>query len=281
MNAAADATVELDESYRTRPGTPMVGPYSVNQMDNFYAALAVGEVKPTGVMNLAQRLYIAERCSPGARVADVCCGRGLQLPVLYRYAADIGSYTGLDISPENLAEARQTLARLDERYGGRPFDVALVRHDVAQPWPDDVAGFDVAVYTSALEHLPRDLAVASLRHTIAALRPGGWLFLSTPNTPGESPRPLQHRVHVYEWNTDELIAVLTQQCGLLIEERVGLLSPSPDQLTKALFTHYGAGAVEWYHRMRATVPAALLDTVAAAAVPEVASEVLYVCRRPQ
>ncbi len=270
MSAAVDTTVELDERYRTRPGTPMVGPYSVNQMDNFYAALAAGEVKPTGVMNLAQRLYIAERCPPGARVVDVCCGRGLQLPVLYRYAAHIGGYTGLDISPANLAEAREMLARLDDRYGGRPFEVVLVEHDVARPWPDDAVGFDVAVYTSALEHLPT-----------AALRPGGWLFLSTPNTPGGPPRPLQHRVHVYEWNTDELMPVLTQQCGLVVEEQVGLLSPDSDRLTQALFTRYGTGAVEWYQRLQATVPGALLDAVAAAAVPEVAVEVLYVCRRPR
>ncbi len=120
MSAPANATaVELDERYRTRPGTPMVGPYSVNQMDNFYAALAAGEVKRTGVMNLVQRLYIAERCPPGARVVDVCCGRGLQLPVLYRYAAHIGGYAGLDISPANLAEARQMLALLDDRHGPR------------------------------------------------------------------------------------------------------------------------------------------------------------------
>src|SRR2546430_15942446 len=106
MSTSVDATtVELDERYRTRPGTPMIGPYSANQMDNFYAALAAGEVKPTGVMNLMQRLYIAQRCAPGARVVDVCCGRGLQLPGLYRYAAHIASYTGLDISPANLAEA--------------------------------------------------------------------------------------------------------------------------------------------------------------------------------
>jgi len=282
MNVAADATgVELDERYRTRPGTPMIGPYSVNQMDNFYTALAAGEVKPTGVMNLRQRLHIAERCPPGARVVDVCCGRGLQLPVLYRYAAHIASYTGLDISPANLAEAHGTLTRLDERHGARPFDVDLVEHDVATPWPHDLGGFDVAVYTSALEHLPRDLAVASLLHTTAALRPGGRLFLSTPNTPGQPPRPLQHRVHVYEWNTDELMPVLQQQCGLLVEDHVGLLSPAPDLLSQALQARYGPGVAQLYQRLQATVPASLLDTVAAAAVPEVATEVLYLCRRPR
>ena len=86
----------------TRPGTPMTGPYSVNQMDDFYAALAAGQVKPTGIMNYIQRLFIAERCGPGARVIDVCCGRGLQLPVLYRYAAHIACYLGLDITQAHL-----------------------------------------------------------------------------------------------------------------------------------------------------------------------------------
>ena len=302
MSAASDAAaVGLDERYRTRSGTPMIGPYSVNQMDNFYTALGCGEVKPTGVMNLAQRLYIAQRCRPDARVVDVCCGRGLQLPVLYRYAPHIASYTGLDISPANLTEARGMLAQLDERHGGRPFNVALVEHDVARPWPQDNrsvdtedyniggldggaldgGGFDVAVYTSALEHLPRDLAVTSLLHTTAALLPGGWLFLSTPNTPGQPPRPLQHRVHVYEWNTEELVPVLQRECGLVVEEQVGLLSPGPDRLTEALSARYGLSAVQWYQRLRAAVPPALLDPVAAAAVPEVAAEVLYVCRRPR
>lgn len=31
------------ELYQTRPGTPMIGPYSDNQMDDFYAALSRGD----------------------------------------------------------------------------------------------------------------------------------------------------------------------------------------------------------------------------------------------
>ena len=63
-------------------------------------------MKPTGIMNYIQRLFIAERCGPGARVIDVCCGRGLQLPVLYRYAPHIACYLGLDITQAHLDEAR-------------------------------------------------------------------------------------------------------------------------------------------------------------------------------
>jgi hypothetical protein len=92
---------------------------------------------------------------------------------------------------------------------------------------------------------------------------------------------LQHRVHVYEWNTEELIPVLQRQCGLVVDECVGLLSPAAQRLVEALDARFGAGAAQWYQRLRASVPAALLDSVAAAAIPEAATEVLYVCRRPR
>jgi SAM-dependent methyltransferase len=278
--AGGPAGLAIGERSTTRPGTPMIGPYSANQMDDFYAAIGDGEVKPSGIMNLAQRLYIAGRCPPSARVVDVCCGRGLQLPPLYRYRDGLDGYVGLDLSPDNLAEARATVARLDAVYGGPRFPITLVECDVAAPWPAEAVrdGFDVAVYTSALEHLPREQAVASLHHAAAALRPGGVLYLSTPNTPGEPPRPLQYLVHVYEWNTAELEPVLAE-CGLVVDEYVGLLPPPTEQVATALTAHFGAGACVWYQRLRETVPAALLDTVVAAAIPRSATEVLYVCRR--
>lgn len=268
-------TTEPGPQFGTRPGTPMIGPYSVNQMDDFYAALAVGQVKPTGVMNYVQRLYIAERCPPGARLVDVCCGRGLQLPALYRYAPHISAYTGLDIAAANLEEARRRIDQLDGHYGRCPFGLELIECDVAGQWPPQPV-FDVAVYTSALEHLPREQGIASLRNTAAALAPGGRLFLSTPNTPGQPPRRLQHRVHVYEWHHDELAGVLAE-AGLVIGEVIGLLPPPDAAVSAALASNFGDGAARWHERLRQVIPAPFLDTVAAAAIPDVAAELLYVC----
>jgi SAM-dependent methyltransferase len=257
----------------------MIGPYSINQMDDFYAALAVGQVKPTGIMNYIQHLYVAERCAPGARLVDVCCGGGLQLPVLFRYAPHIGAYAGLDIATPHLDEARRRSCQLSEHYGGCPFSLELLECDVAGQWPQ-LPAFDVAVYTSAFEHLPREHGIASLRNTAAALADGGRLYLSTPNTPGRPPRRLQHRVHVYEWHYDELSCVLAET-GLVIEEIIGLLPPPGEDLAAALASGFGDGAARWYERLRQIVPAPFLDTVAAAAVPDIAAELLYVCvRRP-
>lgn len=266
----------MGAEYRTKPGTPMIGEYSVNQMDDFYAALAVGQVKPSGIMNYIQHLFVAERCPPGAKVVDVCCGRGLQLPVLYRYAPHIHSYVGLDVARGNLEEAGERIETLTGHYG-RPFEVDMIECDVAEPWPE-LPRFDVAVYTSALEHLPREQGVASLRHTAAALARGGRLYLSTPNTPGDPPRKLQYRVHVYEWHFDELSEVLAE-AGLVVEDVIGLLPPPSQELAAGLARRFGDGAARWYERLRETVPGKFLDTISASAVPDVALELLYVCSR--
>ena len=264
--------VDDDAARTTRPGTPMIGPYSVNQMDDFYAALAAGEVKPTGVMNLLQRLFVLERCRPGDRMVDVCCGRGLQLPVLARYLPGLGSYTGLDLSADHLVEAR---SRLDAA-GAPSFSVALHRCDVAGPWP--VSGpFDVAVYTSSLEHLPRAAGVESLRRTAAALTRGGRLFLSTPNTPGGPPRRLQHRVHVYEWSHDELTEALTE-LGFRVVDVAGILPlPDPARLAAAVQDKFGSGGLAFYQAMADHAAAAVVGPVVSTALEDAAAEVMYVC----
>ncbi|GAA3875351.1 class I SAM-dependent methyltransferase [Streptomyces sedi] len=270
-------SAELDEQYRTRPGTPMSGPYSTNQMDDFYTALSLGEAKPSGLMNLMQHLIVAEQCADGASVLDVCCGRGLALPLLHRYAPKIARYVGLDISPDNLAEARTRLAVLRQEYGN-PFPVDLVECDVAGAWPK-LPLFDVALYTSALEHLPYQLGVKSLAAIGAALAPDGVLYLSTPQAFGLPPRPLRYRVHVYEWSREE-VASAVEAAGLVVDDVMGLLPPEPDEVAAELAERYGSGAVDWYHDLAARVPKALLDTVSSVAVPDRATELLFVCRRP-
>ncbi|MGH3798350.1 MAG: phosphoribosyltransferase family protein [Pseudonocardiaceae bacterium] len=278
LGGSMSTTEELGDGYRTHPDTPMVGVYSANQMDDFYAALAIGEVKATGIMNYLQRLLITDRCRPGDRVVDVCCGRGLQLPVFYRYRPDLASYVGLDISPDNLAEAAHRQAALDKAWP-REFSIDFHQCDVADPWPA-VGEFDVAIYTSALEHLPRELGVASLRNTAEALAPTGRLYLSTPNTPGSPPRKLQYHVHVYEWSHEELVGVLAE-VDLVVDDVVGILPPVTDKVEAEVNRRFGPQAVEFYRHMRHFAPDALLGPVVATGLGEAAIETLYVCsRRP-
>lgn len=259
---------------RTRPGTAMIGDYSVHQMDDFYAAIRVGQVKPTGIMNLMQRLIIAEHCKPADTVVDVCCGSGLQLPMLYRYRPDLGNYIGLDISPENLHGATERQQQLDEHYGSQ-FPITFITTDVARPWGIG-AGADVVIYTSALEHLPYTAGLASLRHAAAALAEDGRLLLSTPNTTEGA--PLQHRVHVYEWPRRQLLAAL-DEVGLTVADEIGILPPPPEVIEQAVTDRFGDDAASLYRRLADRVPDQLLGPVIATALGESAIETLYVCVR--
>lgn len=269
-------TITDDDRRRTRPGTPMEGPYSTNEMDDFYAALAGGEVKTSGLMNLAQKLYITARCRPGDRVVDACCGSGLQLPVLYRYCPDIQTYLGLDISADNLDRARRRRDRLTELHG-HTLRADFESCDVSEPWPVTNAA-EVVIYTSALEHLPRERGRRSLEHAADALTDGGRLYLSTPNTAGDPPRILQHRVHVYEWSHLEVMDVLAE-LGLVVENSIGILAPEPEVTENVVESRFGSGAVDLLRWLQTRVPSQLLDPVIAAALEQDATEILYVCRK--
>ena len=251
---------------------------STSQMDNFYLALAGGIAKPTGIMNYMQHLFIAQQCPEGASVLDMCCGRGLQVPLLKRYAPAVGCYVGVDISQANLDEAQAVMRYGDGQYPLFPYE--FIRGDVRFLTSFLHRQFDVVVYTSALEHLERDAGIASLEQGAQALREHGTLYLSTPRTEGPLPRQLQHRVHCYEWDREELEQVLAT-LRLTIIACYGLLPPADDVLAPVIASRFGEGAAAWFQDMRRFVPPAFLAPVMASSFPEVATELLFVCQKSQ
>ena len=88
-----------------------------------------------------------------------------------------------------------------------------------------------------------------------------------------------YRVHVYEWSREEVVQAV-ESAGLVVEDTMGLLPPEPQEVAVELAERFGAGAVDWYRALAARVPKALLDTVSSVAVPDRATELLFVCRRP-
>jgi ubiquinone/menaquinone biosynthesis C-methylase UbiE len=250
--------------------------YSLAQMDNFYAAFAAGHIKPTSVMNYLQHLFIAERCRPGDWVLDVCCGRALQVPILRHLASSLGGYVGVDISQEHLEEAQVVL-----RYGDGnppPFPCEFFLGDATCDLTRLNRLFHVVIYTSALEHMEKAAGIASLRQVAQVLHPEGTFYLSTPRTAGPPPRTLQHRVHIYEWDKEELEEELAR-LGFRVLTCAGLLPPEPALLVAALQERFGPGAVSWFEQMQQLIPHPFFSSLCAVALPEIATELLYVCRR--
>jgi SAM-dependent methyltransferase len=240
-------------------------------MDNFYRALSSGQVKASGVMNYIQHLYIAQRCA-GCEVLDLCCGRGLALPALSRVSPPITSYLGIDISQRNLEEGSVWLKEVFPE--GIPFPVTFLNGDVSQ-LPTS-RSFQRIIYTSAIEHMPKQDGLNSLLYSYNALAAKGLFFLSTPLTPKS--HALQYKVHVYEWAQQELELALSTT-GFSIIEAIGLLPKVEDEIAAGIEDTYGDGAKNWYQRLRALIPHQFLDTIISSCFPQHSKEVLYVCTK--
>lgn len=187
------------------------------QMRNFFRQLGDGFFTPLDVMNYIQHHQVIKWVKSGNHLLDVCCGRGLLLPLLRYHAKNIGSYTGVDIEPKNATFLRKRVTdgktfaamgkTLEEYY---PFPVRFVHSNVAE-MSEHLAGqqFDFLVYTSSIEHMHPDMGMRSLHECRKVARPGAVLFLTCPNTPeGQDGYDTQYRAHVYEWKRSELEAGL-------------------------------------------------------------------------
>jgi SAM-dependent methyltransferase len=249
--------------------------YSLSQMDDFYDALGNGIVKSSGVMNYIQHLLVAKRCVAGSTVLDVCCGRALLVPLLKRFCPDIAQYVGVDISSENLLQAT-TVLRLGDNLPPT-FPCVLIRGDVTALPIGAAHKFDVIAYTSSIEHLTRSAAIESLKQVVSLLSKDGRLFLSTPNTPITRGERLQYKVHVYEWDQQEL-QVAVEGIGLEVHEKIGLLPPEHSELESVLVHRFGNGALAMWREMADKVPAEFLDPVMASVTSVAAREILFSCQ---
>ncbi len=247
--------------------------YSTHQMDDFYSALSGGHAKSSGIMNYIQHRIIADRARDSDRVADLCCGRGLFLPILRDAAPSIASYVGIDVSEANLHECESRLREIESW----PFPIELRQMDIAKAALGKLEeGFDVVAYTSSIEHMPRQAGLASIEFARGLMAKDAVLFLSTPITRADD--PIQYKVHVYEWSLDELEQEIVAS-GLEIKERIGLLPPKRSTLRRSAEATYGDGAKRMLDEIRARIPDSFADTVLASCFPVESKEVLLVCTR--
>ena len=210
------------------------------QMRNFYRQFGDGFFSSLDVMNYIQHHQIVKWCKKGNHVLDVCCGRGLLLPMLRYNHKDLGSYTGVDIEPKNATFLhKRTTDGKPIEDGYYPFPVSFVEANVAEMSQYIDRKFEVIIYTSAIEHMHKDDGQASLGECRKLSKPGTVMFITCPNTPEDQDGyETQYRAHVYEWKRSELMKGLRDagfeivtEWGLLIDrktlkneaERLGLL----------------------------------------------------------
>ncbi len=121
--------------------------------------------------------WMAGRSQRAVVGLDVGCGTGRLLAFLHE-AWPGARFTGLDLSPPYLAEARRTV--------GRTARVKLVE-GAAERLPHGDASLDLVVSSYLLHELPPDVRAAALREMARVLKPGGLLVIVDSIQKGDRP----------------------------------------------------------------------------------------------
>jgi len=245
------------------------------QMRNFYEQMGDGFFSGLDIMNYIQHETVVRMARRDDRILDMCCGRGLLLPMLRYQRKDIESYTGVDIEPRNVTyRTRRVTDRKLIPKDYYPFRVFFVSSNVAEmssKLPNQY--FDFIVYTSSIEHMHPEDGRQSLHEARAVAKLSARMYLSCPNTPeGQDGYDTHYSAHVYEWKRSELEAGLTE-AGWAIEDTYGLYM-SAEALKKRLNGMPKLKAL--YERQRKFIPGEWLIPAYAAIFPEDASEIAFV-----
>lgn len=141
-----------------------------------------------------------------AAIADLACGQGRLLHWLK--SQGYTNLSGVDISPDQVALARQVVPSVDQA-------------DVLEWLALHPERFDCLIGLDIIEHFTREEALRFLELCFGALKPGGRLILQTPNA--DSPLGLQIRygdiTHEWAYNVNQLARLLRRAGFTAIEPR--------------------------------------------------------------
>jgi 2-polyprenyl-3-methyl-5-hydroxy-6-metoxy-1,4-benzoquinol methylase len=131
------------------------------------------------------------------RICDLGCGSGWLTGILCAF----GPATGVELSPEAVDQARA-------RYSGATFIAAD-----ATRWEPEPSSFDVVVSQEVIEHIEDQGAYLAVVRR--ALRPGGYLLMTTPNLRVLDAVPPPDRKEVWQIQPIELPLYRSQLTSLL------------------------------------------------------------------
>jgi ubiquinone/menaquinone biosynthesis C-methylase UbiE len=245
------------------------------QMRNFYRQFGDGFFSVLDIMNYIQHQTVVRLAKSDDRILDMCCGRGLLLPMLRYERAAIESYTGVDIKESNAVfrKVRVTDSKPITK-GYYPFKVYFVHENVAtmsSKLPNNY--FTFIVYTSSIEHMQPSDGLQSLFEARKVAKKGATLFLSCPNTPEDQDGyDAQYAAHVYEWKRSEVEKGL-KEAGWHLDDVYGLLIDSEklkSRLTEVPQLHQS------YQRQSKYIPREWLNPMYASLFPEDAKELAFI-----
>lgn len=178
-----------------------------NELRALHDAAYVEALAKTDPSRLA-RILDAIALNPTDAVLDVGCGDAMILPLV---ADRIGSYVGVDFSPPFIEAAQRRAAGIDK--------ATFACDEITAFCTRNPARFDVAFAMDIAEHVYDHDWLPILASVRSSLRPGGKLYLHTPNREFFVEAMKHHRVLMRQ--LPEHIAVRTPAQNRALLESAG------------------------------------------------------------
>jgi cyclopropane fatty-acyl-phospholipid synthase-like methyltransferase len=169
-----------------------------------------------------ERLLKYIQLLPDFHVADFACGNGMLLPYL---APNVAQYIGIDFSEEFINDANEKKKQLGIK------NAEFYCDDINSFCENHPTSYDCAFAMDFSEHVYDDEWIRILRSIKKSLKPGGALYLHTPNSLFFLEQMKKHSFILKQF--DEHVAVRTP------EENVNLLKCAGYKINRVfLLPHY-------------------------------------------
>jgi 2-polyprenyl-3-methyl-5-hydroxy-6-metoxy-1,4-benzoquinol methylase len=162
-------------------------------------------------------------------VLDIGCGDMFVLKVLWngsyvKKSTVLGTYLGMDIADVEIPVGSHTDG----------VNLQFIRRDFMEDQSIPLADVDFVVIHEFLEHIDRKSSIEVLRNVINCIRPGGKLYLSTPN---DAMHHTDTKYHMHQYGLQEIVDIL-KSFGMEIDFITGQYARL-DVLSKCLESFYG------------------------------------------
>ena len=249
------------------------------QMRNFYTQFRDGFFTGLDVMNYIQHFKAVKMMKKGQTVLDVCCGRGLLLPMIRYHARDIKKYIGVDIKKENIKADKVNICNNKpiDRSDYYDFETEWVISNVSEMASHINEKVDFIVYTSAIEHMHKVYGEQSLVECAKLIQNDGYMFISCPNTSeGQDGYEVRYKAHVYEWKLNELRNELKLNNFKIVKEYG--LTGSKREFLKMLETE-SLDVKSFMNPMIEYMPTEFFTSFCFLPYPEISTEVLIIAQK--
>ena len=258
----------------------------------------LGNWRPDEITHMTRYDKISSLCIEEAKrlgrpinVLEAGCGEIWVLRNLYKaYTVKksdvIASYRGVDIDPACLNEKQgysSPTGLVQDSTWFKNFNGQIDIQDLTVNPVFDLPDYSIDFFwtTEVIEHMNREFIQAWLDDANRVLRPGGLIYVSTPNHDGSNDKLPED--HIYEWGFEELKKELTRYTrGWFLQSVVGTFAQMPK--LKAAMSKDNEDA-EWrlmedqFELLQERYGKQFLRVVAATFFPEVSNNCAWILRK--